>query len=129
MLFLFDKPDYYPFWMKGMKFPLDILFIRGSTIVSIRRDFATWSHARAPARRCLGGGESGGSIEIPRSLSIPAAVAFPALPSPANAPLPVDVRANQLRFGNTAKVGDTLLTLEDVRQVINTGTDNHLLLP
>ena len=38
MLFLFDKPDYYPFWMKGMKFPLDILFIRDSTIVSIKRN-------------------------------------------------------------------------------------------
>lgn len=27
MLFVFDKPDYYSFWMKGMKFPLDIIWI------------------------------------------------------------------------------------------------------
>lgn len=38
MLFLYDTPDYYTFWMKGMAFPLDILFIRGSTIVTIARN-------------------------------------------------------------------------------------------
>jgi uncharacterized membrane protein (UPF0127 family) len=38
MLFLYDTPDYYTFWMKGMKFPLDILFIRDSTIVTIARN-------------------------------------------------------------------------------------------
>ncbi len=38
MLFLYDTPDYYQFWMKGMKFPLDILFIRDSTIVTIARN-------------------------------------------------------------------------------------------
>jgi|SRR5579885_579035 len=35
MLFVFSKPDYYRFWMKGMKFPLDLVFIRSSKIVSI----------------------------------------------------------------------------------------------
>lgn len=35
MLFTFDKPDYYPFWMKDMKFPLDIIFINGQKIVTI----------------------------------------------------------------------------------------------
>jgi len=35
MLFIFDHPDYYNFWMKNMKFPLDIIFINGSKIVSI----------------------------------------------------------------------------------------------
>jgi uncharacterized membrane protein (UPF0127 family) len=38
MLFLFDKPDYYQFWMKGMTFPLDIIFVRNSTIVPIARN-------------------------------------------------------------------------------------------
>ncbi len=28
MLFVFDKPDIYPFWMKGMNFPLDILWLK-----------------------------------------------------------------------------------------------------
>ena len=27
MLFVFDKPGYYPFWMKSMKFPIDIIWI------------------------------------------------------------------------------------------------------
>jgi len=35
MLFTFEKADYYPFWMKDMKFPLDIVFINGQKIVTI----------------------------------------------------------------------------------------------
>jgi len=35
MLFIFDKPDYYSFWMKNMKFPIDIIFIRDGAIVTI----------------------------------------------------------------------------------------------
>jgi uncharacterized membrane protein (UPF0127 family) len=27
MLFIFDKPGQYPFWMKDMKFPIDIVWI------------------------------------------------------------------------------------------------------
>jgi uncharacterized membrane protein (UPF0127 family) len=35
MLFPFGKPDYYSFWMKNMKFPIDIIFIRNNKIVTI----------------------------------------------------------------------------------------------
>jgi uncharacterized protein len=35
MLFLFDHPDYQAFWMKGMRFPLDIIYIRDNKIVTI----------------------------------------------------------------------------------------------
>lgn len=35
MYFPFDKPDYYAFWMKDMKFPIDIIFLRDGKIVSI----------------------------------------------------------------------------------------------
>ncbi|MCX8009506.1 MAG: DUF192 domain-containing protein, partial [Patescibacteria group bacterium] len=35
MLFIFEKPDYYTFWMKEMKFPLDFIWIRGDEIVEI----------------------------------------------------------------------------------------------
>jgi len=28
MLFLYDKPGIYPFWMKGMNFPLDIIWLK-----------------------------------------------------------------------------------------------------
>jgi uncharacterized protein len=35
MLFLFDQPGLYKFWMKGLKFPLDIIWIRNNTVVDI----------------------------------------------------------------------------------------------
>lgn len=35
MIFLFEKPDYYGFWMVGMKFPLDMVFIKNDKIVEI----------------------------------------------------------------------------------------------
>jgi uncharacterized protein len=35
MLFVFDKSDYYSFWMKNMKFPIDIIFIKQNQIVDI----------------------------------------------------------------------------------------------
>lgn len=35
MLFIFEKPDYWSFWMKDMKFPLDFVWIRGNKIVEI----------------------------------------------------------------------------------------------
>lgn len=38
MLFVFDRPDTYGFWMKGMRFPLDILWIRDGKIVHIERN-------------------------------------------------------------------------------------------
>jgi uncharacterized membrane protein (UPF0127 family) len=38
MIFLFDKEDYYPFWMKGMKFPIDIIYIKGDKVVTVFKD-------------------------------------------------------------------------------------------
>jgi uncharacterized protein len=38
MIFLFQKPDYYSFWMKNMGFPIDIIFINNDTIVSIENN-------------------------------------------------------------------------------------------
>lgn len=38
MLFVFDKPDYYSFWMKNMKFPIDMIFIKKNRIVTIYQD-------------------------------------------------------------------------------------------
>lgn len=35
MLFIFDKPDKYPFWMKGLKFPLDFIYIRDDRVVDL----------------------------------------------------------------------------------------------
>lgn len=38
MLFIFDKPSYYSFWMRGMKFPLDIIFILNDKVVAIYKN-------------------------------------------------------------------------------------------
>ena len=38
MLFLFDQPGRYAFWMKGMKFPLDLAWIRDGKIVFIEKN-------------------------------------------------------------------------------------------
>ncbi len=35
MLFIFQKPDKYPFWMKGLTFPLDFVWIRGDKVVDL----------------------------------------------------------------------------------------------
>jgi uncharacterized membrane protein (UPF0127 family) len=35
MLFIFLQSDYYSFWMKNMKFPIDIIFINKSVIVDV----------------------------------------------------------------------------------------------
>lgn len=42
MLFVFPKSDIYEFWMKEMKFPLDIIWINQNEIVEI------WSNAPIP---------------------------------------------------------------------------------
>lgn len=38
MLFVFDRPDYYGFWMKDMKFPIDIIFMRDGKVVTIHEN-------------------------------------------------------------------------------------------
>ena len=35
MLFIFNKADYYPFWMRKMKFPIDIIYIKDNKIVTV----------------------------------------------------------------------------------------------
>lgn len=38
MLFLFPNYSYYSFWMKDMKFPIDILWIKDNTLVGIQEN-------------------------------------------------------------------------------------------
>ena len=38
MLFVFPTKGDYPFWMQGMKFPLDIIFINDNKIVTIHEE-------------------------------------------------------------------------------------------
>lgn len=35
MLFVFQQANYYPFWMKGMLFPLDYIFFNGDRVVDL----------------------------------------------------------------------------------------------
>lgn len=35
MLFVFNSPDYYSFWMKEMDFPIDIIYINGDKVTSV----------------------------------------------------------------------------------------------
>jgi uncharacterized protein len=35
MLFLYDHKEYFPFWMKGMNFPLDFVWISGNTVADV----------------------------------------------------------------------------------------------
>jgi uncharacterized membrane protein (UPF0127 family) len=35
MLFVYDRPGFYGFWMKGMRFDIDIVWIRDGRIVDV----------------------------------------------------------------------------------------------
>ncbi len=35
MLFSFDTPSFYSFWMKNMQFPIDIIFIKDNKVVTV----------------------------------------------------------------------------------------------
>jgi uncharacterized membrane protein (UPF0127 family) len=48
MLFVFDKPDKYSFWMKDMKFNLDFVWIRDDKIVYLTRNVSTPSTLYPP---------------------------------------------------------------------------------
>src|SRR5438128_1731612 len=39
MLFVFDKPGYYGFWMKGMRFPIDMIWLsEAKQVVSLEKN-------------------------------------------------------------------------------------------
>ncbi len=38
MLFVYDHKEKYEFWMKGMKFPLDFIWIKDNTVVDLREN-------------------------------------------------------------------------------------------
>jgi len=35
MIFIFEEPDYYSFWMKDMNFPLDFIWIKDNKIMEV----------------------------------------------------------------------------------------------
>ena len=38
MLFLFDTPSFPSFWMKEMKFPIDIIFINNDRVTTVHKN-------------------------------------------------------------------------------------------
>lgn len=48
MLFVYDHPEQYRFWMKGMRFPIDILWIENKKIVDISANVQVASGSSLP---------------------------------------------------------------------------------
>lgn len=48
MLFSFTKADYYGFWMRNMKYPLDIIYIANKKIVSIASNVSNPNNPSQP---------------------------------------------------------------------------------
>ncbi len=40
MLFVFEQPDRYAFWMKDMRFPLTLIWLAGDRVVFVARDIS-----------------------------------------------------------------------------------------
>lgn len=49
MLFLYDHKDRYSFWMKGMRFPLDFVWIDGKTVADVTPNVPPPSDTTLPA--------------------------------------------------------------------------------
>ena len=49
MLFIFTKPGKYSFWMIGVNFPLDIIWIRGNRIIDISKNVPSPEKWKLPA--------------------------------------------------------------------------------
>lgn len=49
MLFVYDHPEQFEFWMKDMRFPLDFIWISGKTIVDITRNVPSPLEGERPA--------------------------------------------------------------------------------
>ncbi len=51
MLFLFSKPALYRFWMRDMRFPIDIIWIASGQVVSVNANVGTQFDAIVPLRQ------------------------------------------------------------------------------
>jgi uncharacterized membrane protein (UPF0127 family) len=66
-IFLFDNADTYAFWMKGMKFPLDIIFINDGKVVSIAENLPPATSDNPPTYQPTG--PSKAALEINAGLA------------------------------------------------------------
>lgn len=48
MIFLFEKPGFYSFWMKNMKLPIDIIYINNDQIVTIQNNVQPAKNDESP---------------------------------------------------------------------------------
>ena len=48
MLFVYNHPERYGFWMKGMRFPLDFIWINGNKVADLTKNVSTGAPAFAP---------------------------------------------------------------------------------
>lgn len=65
MLFVFDMPGKYGFWMKDMKFPLDILWInKDGIVVALERNFTPESYFEKPPKTSINNPEAIYVLEI-----------------------------------------------------------------
>lgn len=48
MIFLFEKPGFYSFWMKNMKLPIDIIYINDDQIVTIQNNVQPVKEQESP---------------------------------------------------------------------------------
>jgi uncharacterized protein len=48
MLFPFKQPGLYPFWMKNMQFPIDIIYIKDNKITTIYRNVPVPTNKQSP---------------------------------------------------------------------------------
>ncbi|MDP3764266.1 MAG: DUF192 domain-containing protein [bacterium] len=56
MLFIFDKPDVYPFWMRDMNFPIDIIWLDSDfRVVDLAEDVKpeTYPNYFVPTKKAL----------------------------------------------------------------------------
>lgn len=51
MLFAFDEPGTYGFWMKDMRFPIDMIWLRDGEVVGVDADVPVGSEADLPVYR------------------------------------------------------------------------------
>lgn len=49
MLFVFDRPDRYSFWMKGMSFPIDIIYVNENKIADMALNMPAPRQGETPA--------------------------------------------------------------------------------
>jgi uncharacterized membrane protein (UPF0127 family) len=47
MIFIFNKPDYYAFWMKDMNFPLDFIYLNNNKVVDIKENISPQTYPQA----------------------------------------------------------------------------------